>query len=67
MGDFSGWAERYQPVPWDALSYDLDKGGYVVALSREKLEGGPAYDQDGEPAFDDTYGQRISDYYGGLI
>ena len=67
FGGLFGLGQRYQPLPWEALSYDVDKGGYVVALSREQLEGGPAYDQQGEPEFDDTYGRRISDYYGGLL
>ena len=67
FGGLFGVGQRYQSLPWEALSYDTDKGGYVVNVAREQLEGGPAYDQDGEPDFDDTYGRRISDYYGGLL
>jgi hypothetical protein len=67
FGGLFGLGQRYQPLPWDALSYDVAKVGYVVALSREQLEGGPAYDPEGEPEYDETYGRRISDYYGGLL
>ena len=67
FGGLFGVGQRYQPLPWDALSYDPDQGGYVVNLKRDQLEAGPAYDQDGEPEFDDVYGDRISDYYGGLL
>jgi hypothetical protein len=67
FGGLFGLGQRYHPLPWENLSYDTAMGGYVVALSREQLEAGPAYEGEDEPPYDDTYGQRISDYYGGLV
>lgn len=48
-----------------ALTYDTQKGGYVVNLSREQLEGAPGYSASEAPDWTDVvYGRRINDYYG---
>ena len=39
-----GMGEKYYPVPWSLLNYDEDKGGYVVPLSKDRLDQAPAYD-----------------------
>ncbi len=44
FGGVLGMGEKYYPVPWSMLDYDEDKGGYVVPLSKERLENAPAYD-----------------------
>jgi len=44
FGGVLGMGEKYYPVPWSLLDYDDDKGGYVVPLSKDRLEGAPAYD-----------------------
>ena len=65
FGGFLGLGEKYHPLPWNALKYDTSLGGYVVNLSREQLEGSPAYDDDDEPAWGDrAYEKGIHDYYG---
>lgn len=65
FGGFLGLGEKYHPPPWNALKYDTGLGGYVVHLSREQLEGAPAYDDSDEPAWGDrTYEKGIHDYYG---
>ena len=64
FGGFLGMGERHHPLPWAALRYDTDLGGYVVALDRSRLEGAPAL-ADGDDAWGDpAWGQRIHDYYG---
>lgn len=64
FGGFLGIGDDYHPLPWDQLTYDTSKGGYVVNLSKEQLEGAPRYSSGEEPAFDRSYGQEVSSYYG---
>jgi sporulation protein YlmC with PRC-barrel domain len=44
FGGFVGIGEKYYPVPWSMLDYSEDKGGYVVPLSKDRLENAPSYD-----------------------
>jgi sporulation protein YlmC with PRC-barrel domain len=64
FGGFLGLGSHVHPVPWELLTYDVDRDGYVVDLSREQLEKAPAMrlDDDDRPV-DDTY-QEATDYYG---
>jgi hypothetical protein len=65
FGGFLGIGNQYHPLPWSILKYDTGKGGYVVHLDKNRLEGAPAYDVDQEPAWGDRdYETRIHDYYG---
>jgi sporulation protein YlmC with PRC-barrel domain len=67
FGGFLGIGEKYHQLPWDGLTYDEDKGGYIVNISRAGLEGAPSYDRNEVDAFD--YGSdanSIDDYYGNL-
>lgn len=64
FGGFLGMgADRY-PLPWDMLKYDTALEGYVVPLSKEKLEGAPRYAEDDVPEYSQDYGKRVSRYYG---
>jgi hypothetical protein len=65
FGGFLGLGEKYHPIPWSVLDFDPDRGGYVVPMTKDKLEAAPMYDSQGEPDWDDrTYGKRVHDYYG---
>jgi sporulation protein YlmC with PRC-barrel domain len=44
FGGVLGLGEKYYPVPWSMLDYDENKGGYVVPLSKDRLENAPAYE-----------------------
>ena len=46
FGGVLGLGENYYPVPWSYLSYDEDKGGYVVPMSEEQLKKAPNYKLD---------------------
>ena len=46
IGGFLGLGERYHPIPWEALTYDLDLGGYVVRLSHDELRAAPTYEKE---------------------
>jgi sporulation protein YlmC with PRC-barrel domain len=44
FGGVLGIGEKYYPVPWSLLDYSEDRGGYVVPLTKERIEKAPAYD-----------------------
>ena len=64
FGGFLGMGNDYHPLPWDQLTYDSDKGGYIVNLTKEQLQGGPRYSVGEEPTYDRAYGQQVYGYYG---
>jgi sporulation protein YlmC with PRC-barrel domain len=65
FGGFLGMGEKFHPLPWQSLTYDPDRGGYVVSVSRDQLEGAPSYSATEEPDWNDPeYGRRLSGYYG---
>jgi sporulation protein YlmC with PRC-barrel domain len=64
FGGFLGIGESYHPLPWNQLTYDTNRGGYVVNLTRAQLEGAPTYAASDTSAWDDpAYTRRIDDYY----
>ena len=64
-GGFLGIGERYQPLPWDALSYDTDLGGYRVNQSIDTMRTAPNYSRDEVDSYDyDGRGREIDDWYG---
>jgi hypothetical protein len=63
FGGFLGIGESYHPLPWRTLTYDTDKGGFVVDLSKQQLEGAPYYDKR-DHAWTTDYGRQIDTYYG---
>lgn len=64
FGGFLGVGERYHPLPWDALEYDTDRGGYVVNIDKNRLQDAPSYEEDQRPLFDRQYGESVYNYYG---
>ena len=46
FGGFLGMGEEAHPVPWNALRYDTDRGGYVTGDHKEQLEGAPSRSDD---------------------
>ena len=63
-GGFMGLGERYFPLPWQVLDYDVRRGGYRIDLSERDLRDAPSFDRDNEPHFDREYGSRVNNYYG---
>ena len=54
--------DRY-PIPWDALRYDVDLDGYVVAIDKDQLANAPRYPEDKSPEYTPAFGRTIYDYY----
>jgi hypothetical protein len=64
FGGLFGLGQKQYPLPWDTLTYNTEKGGYVVDLDKERLEKAPSFERGQEPAWDRDYGIRVYDYYG---
>jgi len=64
FGGFLGVGERYYPVPWKVLTYDLDRGGYVIPCDKDQLENAPSFDTEDLSGWDDTdVRDRVFGYY----
>ena len=64
FGGFLGLGKRCHPLPWHALTYDTARGGYVVDLDKDRLQGAPSYAEGESPSWDREYGGRVDRYYG---
>ena len=63
-GGFLGLGQRYYPLPWRMLSYDIREGGYRIDMDERDLERAPSFGREDEPRFDRDYGRRVHDWYG---
>ena len=65
FGGFLGIGEKYHPLPWNLLTYDEQRGGYVVDLTEEQLRGAPNFTNSELADFAvQGHGMRVKDYYG---
>ena len=64
FGGLFGMGEKFYPLPWDTLTYDTDKGGYLVDIDKDRIEGAPSYDRGNEPTYDRAFGERVYGHYG---
>lgn len=65
FGGFLGFGTKHHPLPWEQLTYDRKRDGYVVALTTEQLKGAPSYDSADEPDWSSAETRDgISGYYG---
>jgi len=53
------------PLPWEALTYNVDKGGYLVNIDKDRLDRdrAPSFRRGDEPTWDADYDTRIRAYY----
>jgi hypothetical protein len=63
FGGFLGMGEKYHPLPWPTLKYDDQKGGYVVNLSKQRLQDAPTYDGSSDFKWTSDYGRTVDSYY----
>ena len=64
FGGFLGMGSDHYPQPWEMLTNETSKGGYVVDLDKERLEDAPRYSSGHEPTYDRDYGRSVYSYYG---
>ena len=68
FGGFLGIGEKFHPVPWALLDYNVERGGFAVPIDPAELKNAPSYDADairelGGPD-NRCYGETIYGYYG---
>jgi hypothetical protein len=51
FGGFLGLGHSHYPIPWGALKYDTNLGGYVTGITERQLKDSPAFS-------DDSYSDR---------
>lgn len=65
FGGFLGIGDDHYPLPWEALTYNTDLGGYQVAVTEDQLKGAPRYGADNEWDWGDSVrARKVNDYYG---
>ncbi len=66
-GGLLGFNERVHPIPWEMLTYDVDRDGYMVDLDRDMLKNAPTMSLDeADRPYDRAYDEQVSSYYGRL-
>lgn len=65
-GGVLGIGSDYFAVPWNALTYNTDLGGYEISVDRERLQGAPAASEEDlvSQLEDQVYGAKVHDFYG---
>jgi hypothetical protein len=63
FGGWLGMGERYHPLPWGTLTYDTDRGGYVVSLPKEQLRNAPSHALTQDVSSDPDYWRDVRDYW----
>jgi hypothetical protein len=61
FGGVLGLGTKYHPLPWHALRYVSDAGGYVVGIPKEALQSGPTLDE--LETWDKGLVETINGYY----
>ncbi len=64
FGGFLGLGERFYPLPWKTLTYDAERGGYVIDIDREQLEQAPSYAAGEDPWSDPEHRRNIFGFGG---
>jgi PRC-barrel domain len=64
FGGFLGLGSDQYPLPWHALKYDSNLGGYLANVTEEQLRGAPRYTRGSSYNWTDPSQTRsVDDYY----
>ncbi|XIA66851.1 PRC-barrel domain-containing protein [Bradyrhizobium sp. TZ2] len=67
FGGFLGMGDEHYPLPWQALKYDTNLGGYVTGITGSQLSGAPKYSNESSWNWlDPSVARSVDDYYGGI-
>ncbi len=61
FGGFLGIGEKYHPLPWAVLDYDVGLGGYRVATAGETFRAAPSFSRN--ELIHSGWRQQTDDYY----
>ena len=60
-----GIGDDHYPLPWQALKYDTNLGGYVTGITQDQLRGAPKYaDESSWNWSDPATARSVNAYYG---
>jgi hypothetical protein len=62
FGGFLGLGHSHYPIPWGALKYDTNLGGYVTGITEQQLKDAPAFSDDSWS--DRNWEQNVHKHYG---
>ena len=63
FGGMLGIGGSYYPVPWNTLTYDTSKGGYVLGIDKDRIGSAPSYRAGEDPFASSGYGRQVTDYW----
>lgn len=63
-GGFLGIGQSYHPLPWSALRYDRQVGGYVADLDKSMLQAAPYFERLDDFRWTEDYRRMVDRYYG---
>ena len=66
FGGFLGLGEKFHPIPWESLSYNTERDGYVIGLTKEDLADAPSFTVEQLAAYggrDADYRDAVQNYY----
>jgi hypothetical protein len=65
FGGLLGIGDDHYPLPWQALKYDTNLGGYVTGITQDQLRGAPKYaDESSWNWSDPATARSVNAYYG---
>jgi hypothetical protein len=68
FGGILGIGDDHYPLPWQALKYDTQLGGYRTGITETQLKGAPKYGNDNAWNWSDPASTAsINSYYGAAI
>jgi len=62
FGGLFGLGADYYPIPWSLLTFDPERGGYVVDLDKTRLDQAPHYGET-VSGHDNDYADMVRTYY----
>ena len=62
-GGFLGIGDDHDPTPWPNLKYDTNLGGYLVNLTKDKLDDAPKFANESDWQWSRENDRRVSEYY----
>ena len=63
FGGILGLGQTYHALPWSALTYDEDKGGYVIDADKDRITAAPSFKAGEEPFSRPGYGRDVRGYW----
>ena len=63
FGGILGLGQTYHALPWSALTYDEDKGGYVIDADKDRITAAPSFKAGEEPFSRPGYGRDVRGFW----